>query len=365
MIKINESERNAIIKAHLEYKAKLNEQQKPMATPGDLNITPARLGAIIVNSKVCFCAKDLANCSGPFNNNGVITIQGKMLTNSAQNKPDGKPVYQAGNVVNFNLNDYTYVVGTETTKNTWKCSSIVGSIQQLRRDVMEHYRNLGYYSLEDFPDNRTALTDREKYNELDLGLVYPFLYPKWLDTQNYERFLYIPKSTTFQVKSNSYPQTQQERDRIAAVKQTDPRLKTMEEVLTDEGVKDFSAISGKYTPYKIGKPGDNVFNRDFFLYYRNVGQEAAKTSVDVAKKAMKELNISKATCAKLINNYYEAYKVNQENMNQTDFDTIKTQVTYCARKYDNYGLLGGNKVDEKLDTLKGLSSNNKFKITFQ
>lgn len=367
MIKINDLERREILKSHLAQKIKLNEQQTALPTPGSLKVTPATLGDKILTQQICFCKADVAKCGAVYNTNGVFTIQATMKNDSQQQTPSGQPIYKAGNVVTFNLNDYTYIAPSSSTKHTWRCSALSGSITEIRNEMVGFYiTKMGYNTIDTIPNElRANINDPNKYIQLDLSLMYPFLYPKWESIDNTYKFLYKPKSKTFQVKSNSYPETPEEKSRIESLKQKNPRLKTMEDVLNDEGIRDFSVISDKYTPYQIGNETDNVFGREFYLYYKNTGQNAAKKSVDIVKNAMQELNISKNTCAKLINNYYEAYKVNQTNMDLTKFDTIKTQVTYCARKYDNFGLLGGDKIDEKLDTLKGLSSNNKFKIKIQ
>lgn len=363
MFKINDNERAEILAAHLKLKAQLKEQTQ---TPGEVNYTAEQLGNLIITNRLCFCKPEVSTCEGPLNNNGVFSVVATMAQNSQQKKSNGEPLFKVGDKLNFNLNDYTYTVPGMSVKHVWGCKTLLPNLKEMKDSLLSDYIKRGYKTIMQLsPMDQGNPSD--KYEEIDLSKKYPFLYPAWdqLSKDSRFKFIYTPKNQTLNGQNASIPRNDAERKHIEAYKEQNSAINyvTLEEIINEYG--SFDVVKDLYTAHQIGRVGDNIFNRPFYLYYKNTGEKEAGLNQYATHKALKDINISKSLCAKKIKTLYDMYKVNMTNVSSSTFDTLKTQVTYCARKYDNYDVLGVGKTDDKLYELTSLSSSNKFKINLR
>ncbi len=358
MFKITEQERKNILLSHL--KEKLNEQQAK-AQPKDILPSFSSIAKNIFDKGMCFCNNKKTVCNNITVYNRKNYIIATAITNSTSVDKDLKPIYKQGDTIYFNIDDYTFTVGNIDSglKHFWSCAELNDQIivPNLAK-ILNYYKQIGYFLLKELESLGIKADALDNYTEYSLKAAYPYLFPP----NTKDIILYKPKSEEFMTKQASLPATQEQQARIDAYKQKNPNLKTKEEAMAEMNVSDFEQIRNQYKEYRIGEPGDNVFNRDFFLYEKISGQESAKSAAQGAREAVKEMNINKPTCTKLINNFYDMYKVNQTNLPEAQFTTLREKVVYCSKKYDNYGLFGGDSVDKKIAQLRSLRTGNKFKI---
>lgn len=365
MITINQEEKNTILELHSKFKQILIEQNQKQ-TP-DLIIAQTTANAIgqrLFRGKMCFCSVNVANCQAPITDqNNKTTIRAQVLTNSNQTRPNGQPVYNSGDFITYNLDDFTFVVDGSTTKHNWKCSAISEIIIPMRQNLLVSLKSLGWKTLQEMAPYGYAVEDPKKYDKKQLNVEYPFLFPKWENVDMEIYTLYKPKSTDISAESDSEPSDNAERIRIEEYIKQDPSLVTKRGAMDQNNVEDFQRIEHLYDKVQIGKVGDGVFERPFYLYRRKGGQKGARELAKDVKQSIGELNINKPTCAKLIKQLHSLSKLKDTGtLTPEQFNQLKNKVTYCSRKYDNYGILGSDKVDDMLMQLKGLSSTNQFKI---
>lgn len=361
MINITEQEKKRILEAHL--KEKLKEQTSPAAA----NVLPkaSSIAKTIIDGNICFCDNVRFTCQlEPISyNNGKTYIRATALQNSDKTDINNVPIYKQGDIVFFCVDDYTFTAKNPNSplKHNWKCDKLFQTVIKpiLEKSLMFNLNKEGFMTRNQI--SITPGTDiKTYYDEFSLKERYPYLFPPGFN----DILVYKPKSEGFKTKERSTGFSDEQQKVIDTQKQLNPQLLTMQEVLDNENVEDFSAVADKYRAVQIGKSGDNVFNRDFYLYQKLSGQDLAKQTAQTAKQAVKELNINRNTCSTLINQLYEMYRTKQTNIDATQFNKLKESVTYCARKYDDFSTMGigGGNVEKKIAALKSLPRNDKFKI---
>lgn len=363
MLKISDIEKKIIMELHSNYKQKLNEQatQEPQEIKGF--VKPDYIANTIVQNKICFCKT--ASCGGAYKDpkSGDIFINVKMPIASESIDSDGKKRYEAGDDLAFNVNKFIYTVTRTGKSYSWGCQSLTPIITNMRNALQKYYTQLNYKTAESL-DYNPDIADTGKFESINLSATHPHLFPKWESINKNDFILYKPKSEDIQP---DMPRNQYEERMIEDFKMRykDLQLKTKKDIMDEREIADFNIVASEYTPFPIGAPGDNKFNRVFNLYYLKGGQEAAKGMYKATKESEKELNINKPTCSKLIKQFYDLYKLGDAaftKLSEPQIAQLKQQVTYCSRKYNNYGVFNGNKIDQLLNELKGLASTNRFKI---
>ena len=368
MFQINNSEREQILEMHQKFKKLLSEQAAQTPDFIDVQTKNAAIAQKIVGQNICFCKQEIATCSSPIIKDKSIIINARMAVNSSKVNSSGQPLYKAGDTVAYNVSDFTFTAPQSTTKHNWTCAAINDIIGTMRQDVIANYNQLGYKTLEGLGKYAANAEDPKRYDKIQLNLKYPFLFPKWMPINRDDLAIYTlykAKSQDISADESSEPQSDEERIRIEQWIKKDPTLVTKKTAMEKNGVEDFARIASLYTAVQIGTPNDSVFGRPFYLYRLKSGQAGAKNVLQTSKQSEKTLQINKPMCAKLIKQLYELYKLKDAaftTMSEEEIAQLKMKVTYCSRKYDNYGLLGGDKIDAMVSELKGLPNSNKFNI---
>lgn len=353
MLKVTDIEKRMILELHSNYKQKLTEQtaQKPQEI--ESYVKPESIAYNITQNKICFCKT--AICNNPYRDSksGDILIQAKMPNASESIDSQGNKRYEANDELIFNINKFIYTVSRTGKSYTWGCQTLTQTITNMRDSLLKYYTEMGYKPGKVFNFN-PDIYDPNKFETKNLGAIYPHLFPRWesIDTNNY--ILYKPKSSDVQsdIARNDYEKKIIEDFKI---RYKNYNLKTQQEIMDEREVTDFSIVASEYEPFPIGQPGDGKFNRVFNLYRKKSGQSSAKEIQRTAKESEKVMNINKNTCKGLIKRLYGLFKLKDaafSQISEPDFNKLKQQVTYCSRAYDNYGLLGSDKIDSMLSELK-------------
>lgn len=359
MLNINDIEKKIILELHNNHKQNLREQQKPQEI--DLITNPLTIATNIQESAICFCKT--SRCGAPYKDpkTGDILINATAASASQSIDETGNKRYDANDSLIFNISKFTYTVEKNGKRYSWGCQALTPTITNMRNAIVKYYDQMGYKNPESFEYN-PDLNDTNKFDVINLSINYPYLFPVWEGIDKTKFILHKPKSSNVQP---DVPVNSIEKSVVDAYKSRYPDLKTQQEVMDERNISDFSVVATYYEPVQIARIGDGKFNRPFFLYRLKAGQAPAKQMAQRAKESQEELNINKPTCSKLIKRFYEIFKLKDAaftNLTEVEFNKLKQQVTYCSRKYDNYGVLGSDKIDDMLSQLKSLSSTNQFKI---